>query len=269
MGVCCHSHKMLILVSVGFVPAHILASPAIDLSMLASNLVHRVSVLGALNLVLNSERRASDEIFIDLSSTLVVSFWRDEGRRDDGELGAQGNRQGRQEHGGEATQRRPQDALRPVSASTGSQRRSLHVLDDQPRGARVQENKGAIARPLATGGDQGQGTQPWSIRDSGLHGLVASAVGERQHSVSGQRNWCGKSEANVGRFGTGGGIRSGTPLQASQSVRPSSEPSRTRRQRGTTPRTHSWGTRTNRSESSSWSSSKRIIGTGIVSSDRT
>ena len=37
-----------------------------------------------------------------------------------------------------------------------------------------------------------------------------------------------------------------TDLQAGQSVRPSSEPSRTRHQRGTTPRTHSWGTRTNR-----------------------
>ena len=55
----------------------------------------------------------------------------DEGRRDDGELGAEGIRQGRQqEHGREATQRRPQDALRTLSASAGSQRRSLRVLDD-------------------------------------------------------------------------------------------------------------------------------------------
>ena len=52
-------------------------------------------------------------------------------------------------------------------------------------------------------------------------------------------------------------------------ARPSSEPSRTRHQRGTTPRTHSWVTRTNRGESSSRSSSKRSFGTGIVSSDRT
>ena len=44
-----------------------------------------------------------------------TAAWRDEGRRDDGELGAEGNRQGRQqEHGREAAQRRPQDALRPV-----------------------------------------------------------------------------------------------------------------------------------------------------------
>ena len=35
------------------------------------------------------------------------------------------------------------------------------------------------------------------------------------------------------------------------------------------PRTHSWGTRTNRIESSSRSSSKRSFGTGTVSSDRT
>ena len=64
------------------------------------------------------------------------------GRRDDWrlELGAEGIRQGRpQEHGREATQRRPQDALRTLSASAGSERRSLHVLDDQARGARVQE----------------------------------------------------------------------------------------------------------------------------------
>ena len=50
----------------------------------------------------------------------------------------EGNRQGRQqEHAREAAQRRPQDALRPVSASTGNQKRSLHVLDDQTRSARV------------------------------------------------------------------------------------------------------------------------------------
>ena len=46
-------------------------------------------------------------------------------------------------------------------------------------------------------------------------------------------------------------------------------PSRTRHQRGTPPRTHSWGSRTNRSESSSRSSSKWSFGTGTVSSDRT
>ena len=92
------------------------------------------------------------------TKTQQTATWRDEGRRDDGEPGAEGNLQGRQlKHGREATQRRPQDALRPVSASTGSQRRRLHVLDDQARGARVQENKGAKVRLLGTGGDQGQG----------------------------------------------------------------------------------------------------------------
>ena len=72
--------------------------------------------------------------------------WRDEGRRDDGvhELGAEGNRQGRQQElGREAAQRRPRDALRTLSASAGS----LHVLDDQARGARVQETEGAICAP--------------------------------------------------------------------------------------------------------------------------
>ena len=52
------------------------------------------------------------------------------------------------------------DALRTLSASAGSQSRSLHALDDQARGARVQETERAIARLLGTGGDQGQGTQP-------------------------------------------------------------------------------------------------------------
>ena len=95
---------------------------------------------------------------------------------------AEGNRQGRQqEHGREATQRRPQDALRALPASTGSQRCSLHVLDDQARGSRVQETERAIARLLRTGG---------ATRDSGFHGPVASAVGERQHRWSGQRSWC-------------------------------------------------------------------------------
>ena len=174
------------------------------------------------------------------TKTHQTAAWRDEGRRDDGEheLGAEGICQGRQqEHGREAAQRRPQDALRTLSASAGSQRRSLHVLDDQARGARVQETERAIARLLGTGGDQGQGTRPRSARDSGFHGPVASAVGERQHRGSFKRGWSGKFLANVGRSGTGGSFRFGTSLQAGQSVRPSSEPSRTRHQRGTTPRT--------------------------------
>ena len=144
------------------------------------------------------------------------------------------------------------------------------MLDDQARGARVQETERAIARLLETGGEQVKGSRPRSSRDSGVHGHVASAVGERQHSGSGKRGGSGKPQANVGRHGTGGGFRFGTSLQAGQSVRPSSEPSRTRhQQRGITPRTHSWGTRTYRSESSSRSSSKRSFGMGTVSSDRT
>ena len=206
------------------------------------------------------------------TKTHQIATWRDAGRRGDGghELGAEGICQGRQqEHGREATQRRSQDALRALSACEGSQRRSLHVLDDQARGARVQETERAIARLLVTGGDQGKGSRPRSSRDSGVHGPVASAVTERQHRGSGKRGGTGKPQANVGRYGTGGSFQFGTSLQAGQSARPSSEPSRTRHQRGTTPRTHSRGTRTNRSESSSRSSSKRSFGTGTVSSDRT
>ena len=157
-------------------------------------------------------RRAERE-----TKTHQTATWRDEGRRGDGghELGAEGICQGRQqEHGREATRRRPQDALRALSASEGSQRRSLHVLDDQARGAKLQETERAIARLLGTGGDQGQGSRPRSSRDSGFHGLVASAVGERQHSGSGQRGWSGKPQANVGRSGAGEGNRPGTSLLA-------------------------------------------------------
>ena len=80
-------------------------------------------------------RRAERE-----TKTHQIAAWRDEGRRGDGEheLGAEGICQGcEQEHGREATQRRPQDALRALSASEESQRRSRHVLDDQARGAKA------------------------------------------------------------------------------------------------------------------------------------
>ena len=64
------------------------------------------------------------------------------------ELGAEENRQGRQQkHGREATKRRPQDALRTLPGSAGSQRRSLHVLDDQARDATVQQTERAICAP--------------------------------------------------------------------------------------------------------------------------
>ena len=116
------------------------------------------------------------------TKTHQTATWRVEGRRDDwaNELGAEGNLQGRQqEHGREATQRRPQDALRTLSASAGSQRRSLHVLDDQARGARVQETERAIARLLGTGGDQGQGTRPGIAAFTGL----LQALSERGSTV--------------------------------------------------------------------------------------
>ena len=59
-------------------------------------------------------RRAERE-----TKTHQIATWRDEGRRGDGEheLGAEGICQGRQqEYGREATQRRPQDALRAISS---------------------------------------------------------------------------------------------------------------------------------------------------------
>ena len=63
------------------------------------------------------------------------------------------------------------------------------------------------------------------------------ALSERGSAV-GAANAAGVANFKEGSE-TGGGIRYGTSLQAGQSVRSSSEPSRTRHQRGTTPRTHS------------------------------
>ena len=68
-------------------------------------------------------RRAERE-----TKTHQTAAWRAEGRRDDEghELGVERARQG-QTHRHEAAQRRPQDSLRPITTSSGSQRRSLHV----------------------------------------------------------------------------------------------------------------------------------------------
>ena len=50
--------------------------------------------------------------------------------------------------------------LRVFSQQVGSQRRSLHVLDDSSRGARLHEIERAIAHLLGTGGDQGKVSRP-------------------------------------------------------------------------------------------------------------
>ena len=76
-----------------------------------------------------------------------------------------------------------------LSDDEGDDDRSLHVLDDQARGARVRENKGAIARPLGTGGGQGKGTRPWSTRDSGFTGLL-QALSERGSTVGAANAAC-------------------------------------------------------------------------------
>ena len=159
-------------------------------------------------------RRAERE-----TKTHQTAGWRVEGRRDDG---------------GEATQRRPQDSVRPIITSSGSQRRSLHVLADQARGARVQETEGAIARLIGTGDSKRKGSWARTTRDCSIHGDLASTVGERQRGGSVQRGRSGKLPANMGRSGAGEGIRPGAPLQAGQSFRPSSVPTRTRHQRENT-----------------------------------
>ena len=114
--------------------------------------------------------------------------------------------------------------------------------------ARAQETEG--------GGDStGKGHGPGPPGIAAFTGLL-QALSERGSAV-------GASKANMGRSCAGG-----TSMQAGQSVRPSSVPSRARHQRGRASRTHSWGNRTNRSESSSRSSSKRSVGTSTVFIDR-
>ena len=158
-------------------------------------------------------RRAERE-----TKTHQTAAWRDEGRRDDGrhELGAEGICQGRQH-----------------AELHNAIFKALCVLSQQVREVRgavfvcwmikqEAEQLRAYSELAATNG-KGHGLGPPGIA-SCFHGPVASAVGERQHSGERQTRLSGKPQANVGRYGTGG-----------QSVRPSSEPSRTRHQRGTPP----------------------------------
>ena len=177
-------------------------------------------------------RRAERE-----TKTHQTAAWRDEGRRDDGQKGS-----------AKGASKSTDAKLHNVVLKT------LCVLSQQVREVRgavfmcwmikqeapeYKKPKGGIARLLGTGGDQGQGTRPRSSRDSGVHGPIASAVGvrEEQHSGSGKRG--GKWQTSSKRGTIWNPFRFGTSLQAGQSARPSSEPSRTRHQRGTTPRTHS------------------------------
>ena len=130
----------------------------------------------------------------------------------------------------------------------------------------VQETELRAYSELAATKGKGHGLGPPGI--AAFTGLL-QALSERGSTV-GAANAAGVAnlKTNVGGSGTGGRFRFDTSLQAGQSVRPSSESTRTRHKRGTTSRAHSWGTRTNRSESSSRSSSKRSFGTGAVISDR-
>ena len=117
-------------------------------------------------------RRAERE-----TKTHQTAGWRVEGRRDDGghELGVGRERQG-QTHRHEAAQRRPQDSVRPTTTSSGSQRRSLHVLDDQARGARVLR----AYSEQATAKGKGHGPGPPGI--AAFTGLL-QALSERGSAV--------------------------------------------------------------------------------------
>ena len=181
--------------------------------------------------------------------------------------GAEGNRQGRQQElGREAAQRRPQDALRTLSASAGSQRRSLHVLDDQARGARVQETEGAISVPARNwrrARAKGHGLGPPGI--AAFTGLL-QALSERGSTV-GAANAAGVAHLKQ----TWDDLEPERAFPHCKLARVY-DPALSRLElvikRGTTSRAHLC-TRTNRSESSSRSSSKRSFGKGTVSSDRT
>ena len=111
------------------------------------------------------------------------------------------------------------------------------IKQEAPEYKKPKEQLRAYSDLAATKG-KGHGLGPPGI--AAFTGLL-QALSERGSTVgAAKRGGSGKPQANVGRHGTGGSFRFGTSLQAGQSVRPSSEPSRTRHQRGTTPRTHSW-----------------------------
>ena len=92
------------------------------------------------------------------------------------------------------------------------------VKQEAPEHKKPKEQLRAYSELVAM---KGKGIRPWSARDSGFQGPVASVVGERQHSGSGQRGWSGKPQANVDDLEPEG-FRFGTSLQVGQSVRPSS-----------------------------------------------
>ena len=121
-------------------------------------------------------RRAERE-----TKTHHVAAWRDEGRRGDGghELGAEGICQGsQQEHGREATQRRPQDAMRALSASEGSQMCWM-IKQEAPEYKKPKEQLRAYSELAATKG-KGHGLGPPGI--AAFTGLL-QALSERGSTV--------------------------------------------------------------------------------------
>ena len=108
-------------------------------------------------------RRAERE-----TKTHQTAAWRDAGRRDDGEheLGAEGNRQGHQEeHGREAAQRPPQDALRALSASAkirGAVFMCWMIKQEAPEYKKSKEQLRACSELAATKG-KGHGLGPPGI----------------------------------------------------------------------------------------------------------
>ena len=166
------------------------------------------------------------------------------------------------------------------------------IKQEAPEYKRPKEQLRAYAEQATT---KGHRTRTRTTRDRGIHGALTSADSE-QAAAKGKGHGLGppgvaaftgslralpERDSAVGATNAAGveNLKQlwedlepeslGTSLQAGQSLRPCSVPSRARHQRGRASRTHSWGTRTNRSESSSRSSAKRSVGTGTVFIDRT
>ena len=211
-------------------------------------------------------RRAERE-----TKTHQTAAWRDEGRRDDGghELGQKGSAKG----ANKSTDANLHNAVLQTLCVLSQQVREVRsavfmcwmIKKEAPEYKKPKEQLRAFSELAATKG-KGHGLGPAGIAAfTGLWQPLSERGKAAQWKRPTQLVW-----QILNKRGTNWNRREhSTSLQAGQSVRPSSEPSRPRHQRGTTPRTHSWGTQTNRSESSSRSSSKRRFGTGTVSRDRT
>ena len=207
-------------------------------------------------------RRAERE-----TKTHQTAAWMDEGRRDDGGMSSGQKRTAKGAN--KSTDAKLQNAVLKTLCVLSQQVREVRgavfmcwmIKQEAPEYKRPKEQLRAYSELAATKG-KGDGLGPPGI--AAFTGLL-QALSERGSTV-GAANAAGV--ANLKQTWDDLEPEAAFDLVPHCKLA-SSEPTRPRHQRGTTSRAQTWGTRPNRSESSSRSSSKRSFGTGTVSSDRT